>query len=112
MKIGIVSDHRGYKLKIKIVKYLKHKKYEVIDYGTNSTDLVDYPDYAIKLGEEYNNKSFDYGIAICANGVGMSIACNKVKGIRCAKINNSKEAKTARNDDDINIGFYTHLLSS
>ena len=103
MKIGIVSDHRGYKVKTKIVKYLKRKKYEVIDYGTNSTNLVDYPDYAIKLGEELNNNSFDFGIAICANGVGMSIACNKVNGIRCAKINNSKEAKSARTDDDVNI---------
>jgi len=103
MKIGIVSDHRGYKVKTKILKYLKRKKYEVIDYGTNSTDLVDYPDYAIKLGEAYVNKSYDFGIAICANGVGMSIACNKVNGVRCAKINNSKEAKSARNDDDVNI---------
>jgi len=103
MKIGITSDHRGYKLKEKLTKYLLKKGYDVIDYGTNSTEIVDYPDFGIKLGEEYINNSFDRGIAICANGVGMSIACNKVRGVRCAKINTSKEAKSARNDDDINI---------
>ncbi len=103
MKIGIASDHRGYKLKQKLTKYLKKKKYDVIDYGTSSIEIVDYPDFAIKLGEEYKNKAFDYGIAICANGVGMSIACNKVKGVRCAKVNNVWEVKTARHDDDINI---------
>lgn len=103
MKIGITSDHRGYKLKQKLTKYLTKKGYDVVDYGTNSTDIVDYPDFGIRLGEEYVNNAFDRGIAICANGVGMSIACNKVKGVRCAKINTAKEAKTARNDDDINI---------
>lgn len=103
MRIGIVSDHRGYKIKKKIVRYLQRKKHDVIDYGTDSMKIVDYPDYAIKIGEEYTKSSFDFGIAICANGVGMSIVCNKVNGVRCAKINNSKEAKSARNDDDINI---------
>lgn len=103
MKIGIASDHRGYKLKEKLTKYLKKKGYDVIDYGTNSEDIVDYSDFGIALGEKYNQKEFDYGIGICANGVGMSIACNKVKGIRCAKINTSEEAISARRDDDINI---------
>ena len=103
MRIGVASDHRGYKMKQKLTKYLKRKGYDVIDYGTDSLSLVDYPDFAIRLGEEYMKQSFDFGIAICANGVGMSIACNKVKGVRCAKINNAWEVKTARRDDNINI---------
>ncbi|HHX16571.1 MAG TPA: RpiB/LacA/LacB family sugar-phosphate isomerase [Mollicutes bacterium] len=103
MKIGITADHRGYNLKEKLIKYLEKKGHETIDYGTNSTESVDYPDFAFKLGEEYINKSFDYGIAICGNGIGISIACNKVKGIRCAKVDNDKEARSAREHNDANI---------
>lgn len=103
MKIGITSDHRGYKLKEKVTKYLKRKGYDVIDYGTNSSDIVDYSDYGIKLGEEYANNSFDLGIAICGNGIGISIACNKVKGVRCAKVDNANDAKQARTHNDANI---------
>lgn len=103
MKIGIASDHRGYNKKQKIKKYLVKKGYEVIDYGTDSNKNVDYPDFAIKIGEAYNNKEFMYGITICSNGVGMSIACNKVKGIRCAKINNQKEVVSAKREDNINM---------
>ncbi len=102
MKIGVTSDHRGFKKKTKIIKYLKSKKYEVVDYGTNSTENVDYVDFAFKLGEGLNNKEIDFGIALCSNGIGMSIACNKVKNIRCAKVNNEREAKEAREDNDIN----------
>lgn len=103
MKIGLASDHRGYKLKQKLTKYLKRKGYDVIDYGTNSIESVDYPDYGIALGEEYNKKSFDYGIAICGNGIGISIACNKVKGVRCAKVDNATDAKMAREHNNANI---------
>ena len=78
MKIGIISDHRGYDLKKKI---LKIKGITFIDYGTNSKETVDYPDYAFKLGKAINKKEVDLGIAICGSGIGMSIALNKVKGI-------------------------------
>ncbi|HHT37991.1 MAG TPA: RpiB/LacA/LacB family sugar-phosphate isomerase [Mollicutes bacterium] len=103
MKIGIASDHRGYNLKAKLIKYLSKKGYEAIDYGTDSSESVDYPDFAFKLGEEYNKESFDYGIAICGNGIGISIACNKVKGVRCAKVDSKKEAIYARKHNDANI---------
>lgn len=103
MKIGIANDHRGYKLK----NYLKNKLellgYEVINYGTNSTDSVDYPDFAFKLGEDVVNKNIDFGIAICGSGIGISIACNKVNGVRCAKVSNYMEAKYTREDNDANI---------
>jgi ribose 5-phosphate isomerase B len=100
MKIAIASDHRGYKLKEYIKKNLKG--IEIIDLGTASEKKVDYPDYAFKLGEYViNNKCF--GVAICGSGIGISIACNKVKGIRCAKVNSIKDAIITRKDNDSNV---------
>ncbi len=102
MKIGISSDHRGYKTKEQIKNYFKNT-YEIIDYGTNSEERVDYPKYGIKLGEKVANKEVDYGIAICGSAIGISIACNKVKGIRCGKVNTKKEAIHAKENDFVNI---------
>jgi ribose 5-phosphate isomerase B len=101
MKIGFASDHRGYKLK----EYLKNKlnEYEIVDYGTNSEESTDYPDYAFKLGESVVNGDVDFGVAICGSGIGISIACNKVKGVRCAKVTTPEEAMYTRNDNDSNI---------
>ena len=103
MKIGIASDHRGYKLKEKLKKYLTKKGYEVLDLGTDSTKSCDYSDYGIALGEKVRDKEVEYGIAICGSGIGISIACNKVKGVRCAKVNNKKEAKYTRLDNNANV---------
>ncbi len=103
MKIGIANDHRGYQLKTKIIPYLEKKGYEVINYGTDSTDSVDYPDYGILLGEKVRDKVVDYGIVICGSGIGISIACNKVKGVRCARVSNAKEAKLTRLDNNANV---------
>ena len=101
MKIIIASDHRGYKLKEELKKRLGNK-YEFIDLGTNNEDSVDYPDYAFKLGKKVL-KDNCFGIAICGSGIGISIACNKVKGIRCAKVNTIKDSIVTRNDNDSNI---------
>lgn len=101
--IGLASDHRGYKLKQKLTKYLEKIGYTVIDYGTNTTISSDYPVFAFKLGKAIINKEVEKGIAICGSGIGISIACNKVKGIRCAKVNNIKEVKQCRKDNDANI---------
>lgn len=103
MKIGIANDHRGYKLKTKLIPYLQKKGYEVEDYGAISTESVDYPDYGILLGEKVRDKEVDFGIAICGSGIGISIACNKVRGVRCAKVNNPKEAKLTRLDNNANV---------
>lgn len=103
MKIGIASDHRGYELKTKTIGELVRKGYEVIDYGTNSSESVDYPDYAFILSENVASKNVDYGVAMCGSGAGMTIACNKVKGIRCANIIRKEMARSAKNDDNINI---------
>ena len=96
MKLGIASDHRGYHLKEKI-------KEAIVDFGTNSEESCDYPDYAFKLGEAVAKKEVDYGIAICGSGIGISIACNKVKGIRCAKVSNIDDARVTRIDNNSNI---------
>lgn len=101
MKIGIASDHRGYKLKQEIIKNLNN--YEFVDYGTNSEESVDYPDFGFLLAENVASQNVDYGVAICGSGIGISIACNKVKKIRCAKVSSIEEAKITRIDNNSNI---------
>lgn len=96
MKIGICADHGGINLKDKIKSHLSDKNIEVIDYGTNSTDSVDYPDYGKLLAEKVISNEVDYGIAICGTGIGIGIAANKVKGIRCANVSDTFSAKMAK----------------
>ncbi|MBP3461704.1 MAG: RpiB/LacA/LacB family sugar-phosphate isomerase [Bacilli bacterium] len=103
MKIGIGNDHRGYELKKQITEYLESLGYDVINYGSDSEESVDYPIYAFKVGEAIKNKEIDRGILICRTGIGMSIACNKVKGVRCAKVDNVEEAALTRIDNDSNV---------
>ena len=102
MKIGIVSDHRGFELKKQIINSLEDK-YQILDYGTDTTESVDYPDYAFKIGEKINQKEVDFGVAICGSGIGMSIAANKRKGIRCSKVDTVNEAKLTREHNNSNV---------
>ena len=102
MKIGIASDHRGVFLKEKIKNYL-NEKYKIIDFGTNSIESVDYPEYAFKIGESIRDNKIDFGILICGTGIGMSIACNKVKKVRCAKVDDKEEAYLARSHNNANV---------
>ena len=103
MKIGFANDHRGYELKENLKSKILELGYEVKDFGTNSTESVDYPDFAFELGKAIVEKKVDFGVAICGSGIGISIACNKVKGIRCAKVNNVEEARITRIDNNSNI---------
>ncbi len=103
MKIGITNDHRGYLLKVKLVKFLKDKGYDIVDYGASSEDSVDFPDYAKKLGDGVLKKEVDLGIAICGTGIGMSIALNKIKGIYCAKVSNLSEAILSKAHNNANV---------
>lgn len=112
MKIGITNDHRGLVLKQTLTNYLEKKGYNIIDYGTDSDDSVDYPDYAFKLGKSLQIKDIDLGIAICGTGIGMDIALNKVKGIRCAKASNEEEAILARSHNDANALALSAKISS
>ena len=82
---------------------LKRKGYEIEDCGSFSEESTDYPDYAFKLGKSVANKDVDFGVAICGSGIGISIACNKVKGIRCAKVDSIEDVIATRNDNDANI---------
>lgn len=100
MKIAFASDHRGYELKEYLKKHLKG--YDIVDLGTNSNESGDYPDYAFKLGE-YVVKNNCLGLVICGSGIGISIACNKVKGIRCAKVNSIKDAIYTKKDNNANV---------
>lgn len=103
MKIGIANDHRGFETKQILTKFLIDKGYNVIDYGTNSIDRVDYTKYGFILGDAVSKKEVDYGIAICGSAIGISVACNKVKGVRCGKINTPDEAIHGKERDFINI---------
>ena len=103
MKIAIASDHRGYEMKQELIKYLKTQNYEVLDLGTKSKEKADYSKYGILLGETVKDKKADLGIALCGTGIGISIACNKVKGIICAKVSNKKEARLAKEHNHANI---------
>ena len=103
MIVGIASDHRGYETKQKLIKYLNSKGIVVVDCGTNSTERTDYTIYGFKLGELVSKKQVDCGIAICGSAIGISIACNKVKGVRCGKINSVAEAIHGKERDYINV---------
>ena len=85
MKIAIASDHKGYYLKSTLITYLTKKGYEVLDIGTNSVIATDYPKYAFLLCEKVVNQDVNYGIVICGTGIGVSIACNKVKALDVPK---------------------------
>ena len=111
MKIGIASDHKGFVMKKEIISFLKQFDYEVIDYGTNSEESVDYPDYAHRLCDALNQGKIEFGIAICYTGIGMSIACNKEKGIRAAKVCNRLEAELTREHNDANVLVLSAMMS-
>ncbi len=102
MKIAVASDHAGLIQKSRVMHYLEGKN-EMYDLGTNDIKSVDYPDYAHKVCEKVLNKEVDLGIVICKTGIGMDIACNKVKGIRCAKASNRREAKLTRSHNNANV---------
>ncbi len=103
MKIAIASDHRGVKYKNEIITYLQSKDYEIIDCSKENTPTDDYPDFAFKVCDCVVSKKADIGILVCRTGIGMSIAANKVKGIRCAKINSLEDAILSRNDNGANV---------
>ncbi|SDY63717.1 ribose 5-phosphate isomerase B [Tindallia californiensis] len=103
MKIAIASDHGGYQLKNTIVQHLTEKGIDMTDFGTKDETSVDYPDYAKKVGVEVASKKYDLGILVCGTGIGMSIAANKVPGIRCALVSDCFSARATRQHNDSNI---------
>lgn len=103
MKLGIASDHRGYEKKKLTKKYLEKKGIEVIDFGTNTSESCDFPDYAKLLCDAIVNKEIDAGILMCGTGIGMSIAANKISGIYCGKVDNAHEARLTREHNHANV---------
>lgn len=103
MKIAIGADHAGYRLKDDIVQLIKELGHEVEDFGWNSADSVDYPDYALPVCEQVVSGKADRGILICGTGIGMSIAANKVSGIRCALVHDTFSAKATREHNNTNV---------
>jgi ribose 5-phosphate isomerase B len=102
-RIAIGCDHRGFALKELIMSFLQNAGYSYQDYGCYSTEPVDYPDIALKVGQAVASGNFDQGILICSTGIGMCIAANKMKGIRAASCHNVFAAQRARQHNDANV---------
>ena len=103
MKIAIGSDHAGFELKEQLRDTLRAAGYEVADLGTASTESTDYPDYAAAVARAVRDGQADKGILVCSSGVGMSIAANKIKGIRAALGTNPEEVSFVRRHNDANV---------
>jgi ribose 5-phosphate isomerase B len=103
MKIAIGADHAGYHLKQDILEYVHYLGYDCDDFGTHSTESVDYPDIAVKVGQAVAAGKYDRGVLICGTGVGMSITANKVKDIRAAVCNDTFTAHETRAHNDANV---------
>ena len=102
-RIAIGSDHAGFSVKETLRKYLESAGYSVSDLGTSSEQSVDYPDYGKAVGERVVSKQADLGIAVCGTGIGISIAANKVPGIRAALAHDVNTARLAREHNDANV---------
>ena len=103
MKIAIGCDHGGYLLKQDILIWLEENDYEFEDFGCYNTESVDYPVYAEKVARAVASGEGEKGIVICTTGIGVSMAANKVKGIRCALCGNSYSAEMTRRHNDANV---------
>ena len=103
MKIAIGCDHGALELKNKMVQHLEAKGFEVKDFGTYSLDSCDYPDFAAPAAKAVASGECDKGIVLCTTGIGVSITCNKVKGIRCALLSDVMSARMTREHNDTNM---------
>lgn len=103
MKISMGCDHGGYALKERVKKYLTDKGHEVVDCGTNSTDSVDYPVFGEAAGRKVASGECERGIVICTTGIGISMAANKVRGVRCALCSEPYSAEMTRRHNDANV---------
>jgi ribose 5-phosphate isomerase B len=104
MRIAVGSDHAGFALKEAVKAELERLGHTVTDVGTRSgSESVDYPDYAIPVGERVANGEADRGVVVCATGIGASIAANKVKGVRASVVTSEETARLTRTDNDSNV---------
>jgi len=112
MKIAIACDHRGYESKRKLMPLLRQMNHEIVDFGCDSTASVDYPDFAIPAAQAVGNGQCEIGILLDGSGIGMSVAANKVRGVRAALVHDEVTAVRAREHNHCNIlCLGTDLLS-
>jgi ribose 5-phosphate isomerase B len=103
MKVAIASDHGGLNIRKELLALMDEMGIEYVDFGPSTSDSVDYPDFAFPVAEGVAKGEFDKGILVCGTGIGMSIAANKVPGIRCALVHDTFSAKATREHNDTNI---------
>lgn len=103
MRIGIASDHRGFEMKNRLVQLIESLGHQVEDFGPQSTESVDYPDFAFEVSNAVALSRIDRGVLICGTGIGMCIAANKVDGVRAANCNDSVTAEYSRLHNDANV---------
>ena len=103
MRIVVACDHRGFPYKGAVVRSLAGDGHNVIDLGTHSTDAVDYPDYARLVGFAVRERQADLGVLVCGSGAGVSIAANKIRGVRAVLAHDPFTARQSREDDDANV---------
>lgn len=103
MKIALGADHAGFELKERIKQHLLQRGLAVDDVGTHSAESVDYPDFALQVGQAVVNRKADRGILVCGTGIGMAMAANKIPGIRAANVHSEMEAQMSREHNDANV---------
>lgn len=103
MKIAIANDHAAVDMKNAVADMLKEEGYEVLNFGTDTNDSVDYPDYGVQAAHAVANGEADFGIVICGTGIGIGIAANKVPGIRCGLCKDVTDARLTREHNDANM---------
>lgn len=101
--VAIGNDHTAYQFKLPIIKYLEEEDYEVLNFGADTGEAVDYPDFGEKVGSAIVNKQATFGIVICGTGIGISIAANRIHGVRCALCYEEETTRLARIHNDANI---------
>ena len=103
MKISVASDHAGYELKEAVKRHLKAARHEVVDFGTNSTESTDYPDYATPAARAVASGEVERGVFVCGSGQGMVMTANKVRGVRAALAWQPEVARLSRQHNDANV---------
>lgn len=103
MRIALGADHAGVALKEQVRKRLDQRGIEYRDFGTTTTDSVDYPDYAVQVGRAVASGDYDRGVLVCGTGIGMAIAANKVPGVRAAPVVDERSAALSREHNDANV---------
>jgi ribose 5-phosphate isomerase B len=103
MRIAIGADHAGYEYKKAIISYLQEKEYDIMDFGADSDEATDYPDFAVLVAKAVSMEKVEFGILICGTGIGMSIAANKVKGARAAVVSSRFTAESSKTHNHANV---------